>query len=96
MATTEAYVIAAKENRQSQLEALDIGDSVAIARRIEMQHGFAEGAISEHNRQVRGIMDQQVHRARRRRTECRYTVENGSFLTRDGSLIVVAVATRIE
>lgn len=95
MATKEVYEIEPKENRQQQLEALDVGDSVAIARRIEMQYGFAEGAISEHNRQVRGILDQQVHRARRRRTEYRYTVENGSFMTRDGALLIVAVATRI-
>lgn len=91
----EVYEIARKENRQSQIEEADIGDSVAIARRVEMQHGFAEGAISEHNKQVRGIMDQQVYRARRRFKERAFKVENGSFMTRDGALIVVATCTRI-
>lgn len=92
----EVYEISRKENRQGQIEEMDIGDSIAISRRIEMQHGFAEGAITEHNRQVRGIMDQQTHRARRRLKDRKYKVENGSFMTRDGALIVVAVATRVE
>lgn len=94
--TKEVYEIEQKDNRQSQLEQLDIGDSVAIARRVEMRHGFGDGAITRHNEQVRGIIDQQTYRARRRLKERRFTVENGSFMTRDGSLIVVAVATRVE
>lgn len=92
----EFFEVSRKENRQGQIEEMDIGDSVAISRRIELQHGFAEGAITEHNRQIRGIMDQQTHRARRRLKDRKYKVENGSFMTRDGALIVVAVATRVE
>ncbi len=92
----EFFEVSRKENRQGQIEEMDIGDSIAISRRIEMQHGFAEGAITEHNRQIRGIMDQQTHRARRRLKDRKYKVENGSFMTRDGALIVVAVATRVE
>jgi len=92
----ELYEISRKENRQQHIEALDIGDSIAITRRIEMQHGFAEGAITEHNKQVRGIMDQQAHRARRRQKAHKYKVENGSFMTRDGALIITAVCTRVE
>jgi len=92
----EVYEISRKENRQTQIEQMDIGDTVSIARRIEMQHGFAEGAISEHNKQIRGIADQQAHRARRRLKERKFKVENGSFLTRDGALVVVAAVTRVE
>lgn len=92
----EVYEISRKENRQQLIETLDIGDSVSISRRIEMQHGFAEGAIAEHNKLIRGIMDQQAHRARRRQKHHKYKVENGSFMTRDGSLIIVAVCTRVE
>lgn len=92
----EFFEVGRKENRQGQIEEMDIGDSVAISRRIELQHGFADGAITEHNRQIRGIMDQQTHRARRRLKDRKYKVENGSFMTRDGALIVVAVATRVE
>lgn len=92
----EVYEISRKENRQSKIEALDIGDTVAIARRVEMQHGFADGAITEHNKQIRGIADQQAHRARRRFTERKFKVENGSFMTRDGALIITAAVTRVE
>ena len=92
----DTYVIGRKDNRQSQIEDMDIGDSVSIARRIELQHGFAEGAITKHNRQLRGIIDQQAHRARRRRPGRKYKVENGSFMTLDGSLILTAVITRTE
>lgn len=92
----EVYEISRKENRQSQIEQMDIGDTVAIARRVEMQYGFAENAITEHNKQVRGIADQQAHRARRRLKDNKYKVENGSFMTRDGALIVVAVVTRTD
>ena len=92
----EVYTISAKETRQSSLDSADVGDSVAIARRVEMRFGFAEGAISTHTKQVRGVMDQQAHRARRNAPGKRYTVENGSFMTKDGALIVVAVATRVE
>lgn len=92
----EVFEISRKENRQDRIETMDIGDTVAIARRIEMQYGFGEGAIAEHNRQVRGIADQQTHRARRRLKERKFKVENGSFMTRDGALIVVAVITRTD
>lgn len=92
----EVYEISRKENRQDQIEHMDIGDTVSISRRIELQHGFAEGAISEHNKQVRGIADQQAHRARRRLKDHRYKVENGSFMTRDGALIVTAAITRVQ
>ena len=92
----EVYEISRKENRQTQIEGLDIGDSVAITRRIEMQLGFAEGAITDHNKMLRGIMDQQAHRARRRYKHHKFKVENGSFMTRDGALIIVAVCTRVE
>lgn len=92
----EVYEISRKENRQTQIEQADIGDTVAIARRVEMQHGFADGAIAEHNKQVRGIADQQAHRARRRFKDRKFKVENGSFMTRDGALIVTAAITRVE
>jgi len=92
----ELYEIEPKENRQSQIEALDIGDSVAIARRIELEGGLASGAITRHNERIRGILDQQTGRARRRLPQRKFKVENGSFTTREGALIVTAVCTRVE
>ena len=90
----EVFIIDPKENRQAQIERADIGDSVSLARRIDLQFGLPDGAISKHTKQVRGIIDQQVHRARRRYKDRGFTVENGCFLTRDGALMVVAVCTR--
>jgi hypothetical protein len=92
----EVYEIEQRENRQAQIEHMDIGDTVSISRRIEMMHGFAEGAIAEHNRQLRGIADQQTHRARRRFKERKFKVENGSFMTREGALVITAAITRVE
>lgn len=92
----EVFEIEQKENRQAQIEQMDIGDTVSISRRVEMMHGFAEGAIAEHNRQLRGIADQQTHRARRRFKERKFKVENGSFMTREGALILTAAITRVE
>lgn len=96
MSTKELYVIPRNESRQAQLEALAIGESVTISKRIEMEYGCPPGTIGNHSERLRGIMDQQVNRARRKRREYRYTVENGSFLTRSGAIILNVVATRIE
>lgn len=92
----EFYEISRKENRQSQIEALDIGDTIAIARRVELQYGFAQNAITEHNKQVRGIADQQTHRARLRHKDRKFKVENGSYMTKDGALIITAAITRVD
>lgn len=91
----EVFEIEHRENRQAQIEQMDIGDTVSISRRIELQHGFAQGAIAEHTRQLRGIADQQTHRARRRYKERKFKVENGSFMTREGALVITAAITRV-
>lgn len=91
----EVYEISRKENRQSMIEDMDIGDTVSISRRIDMRYGFADGAIGAHNRQLRGIADQQTHRARRRFKERKFTVENGSFMTQAGALVLTVAITRI-
>lgn len=82
--------------RAAQIKKLDIGESVSYARRVELKYGFSEGAISLHTRQVRGNIDQQAHRARRQDPHRKYKVENGSFMTMEGALILVAVVTRTE
>lgn len=96
MATKEMYVIERADNRQAQIEALDIGDSVSIARRILMDYGIPKETISTYTEKMRGILDQQVHRARRRLKDRKYTVENGAFITRGGAVILTAVVTRTE
>lgn len=91
---TEFYDIARKDSRQRQIEALEIGDSVAVARRVEIRYGIAEGALQAHRDQMRGIIDQQCHRARRKLPTRKFTVENGSFMTSAEAIMLVAVVTR--
>jgi hypothetical protein len=82
--------------RAAQIGKLAVGDSVAVVRRVEIKYGFADGAIALHTRQIRGIADQQAHRARRQNPKRKYKVENGSFVTQDGSLILVASISRTD
>lgn len=90
----ELFEVPIREDRQRMIEKLPLGETVAIARRVDLSLGADPEKISQHNKQVRGILDQQTHRARRKIKTAEYKVENGSFLTRDGSLIIVAVCTR--
>lgn len=76
------------------ISTLDIGDSVAVARRIEIKYGFEDGAIERHKRQVRGNLDKQTDRARKMHKDRSFKVENGSFITQDGAYVMVAVVTR--
>lgn len=83
-----------KENRQQQIENLDIGETISISRRIILQQ-VPEGAIKAHMDRLRGVADRQTHRARQRRRENQYTTEIGSFITRDGAMILVCAITRL-
>lgn len=94
--TDTHFEVAPKENRQAAIEGLDIGDCVSIARRIHLQFGIEKDGIQQHTDQVRGIMDQQTHRARRKTKGRKFKVEHGSFITRDGALIITAVCTRTD
>lgn len=90
------FVVPRKDNRQTQIEAMELGDTISISRRVDLTMGIAEDAIKDHNHQIRGILDQQASRARRRIRGSKFTVENGTFLTRSGALMLVAVCTRVE
>lgn len=92
----ELYDIPEAEQRQAMIDQLPINESVAIARRIDLTFGTDPAKLAQHTKQVRGILDQQTHRTRRRLPKQQYKVENGSFLTRDGALMIVAVVTRSE
>ena len=93
--TKDVYAIAPKDNRQAQIEALDIGDSISVSRRFVIHNGFRENLIAEETHKLRSILDQQVMRARRRYRDQEYTVENVSGLTRAGALMLTAVVTRV-
>lgn len=90
------FVIGQKENRQAQIDAMELGDTVSISRRIDLSMGIAPDTVKNHNHQIRGILDQQATRARRRSPGSKFIVENGKFVTRDDALILVAVITRIQ
>lgn len=90
------FVVPRTENRQAQIEAMDLGDTVSISRRVDLSMGLPEDAIKDHTHQLRGILDQQATRARRKVRGSKFTVENGNFITRAGALMIVAVCTRVE
>lgn len=96
MAEKELYEIERKDDRQHQIEHMEVGDSVSLARRIDLSFGLADGTVARHSTQLRGILDQQTHRARRRNKAMQFKVENGNFITRDGALMVIAICTRME
>jgi flagellar motor switch protein FliG len=91
----ELYEIPERENRQTLIETLPIGETISISRRVDLTFGVNPEALSEHTKQVRGILDQQTHRARRKHKTHEYKVENGSFLTREGAIILTAACTRV-
>lgn len=93
---SEVYLVDHKVDRQKQIEALELGDTISIARRVDLTFGISPEVITEHRRQLRGVMDVQCYRARRKVTTAEFKVENGSFLTTDAAMMIVATVTRIN
>lgn len=93
---TEYAEVVPKIDRQAQIDAADIGDVISIGRRIDLTFGLPDGLIAKHTDQMRGIMDTQALRARRRYPGRKYSVENGHFMTRSGALMVIVTCTRVE
>lgn len=85
--------IADNPSRQAQINALDIGESHAIAHRMDLTFGIATDAISKATRLLRGGLDKQANRARKQ-IGAEYTVENGSYLTNAGAIVIVCTITR--
>lgn len=96
MSDQELYEIPDRENRQQQIEMLDLNETVSIARRVDLTFGISPEVVAEHVKQVRGILDQQAHRARRKHKERKFKVENGQFLTREAAMMIVATCTRTD
>lgn len=89
-------LISAHTNRQSLINKMEIGDTVSISRRVEMQYGFAPGAIAKHHNQLRGNLGQQADRARKLFKDREFKVECGSFMTSEGAMIVTAAISRLS
>lgn len=80
--------------RQQQINNLDVSESITISQRIDLSFGMDKDAVSRITKLLRGNLDQQANRARKG-TGKDYTVENGSYLTSGGALIVCATITRL-
>lgn len=96
MSDQEMFVIERHDSRQSQIESMDIGDSVAIARRVDLSYGVPEGRLKALMETLRGTADQQTRRARRRFTERTFTAEQGTIITTSGAALLVVVVTRLS
>lgn len=83
------------EAQQRRIEAMDIGDTISVSRRLDLSFGLSHQALQEHRQDVRASMDQQAIRARRRMRPNDYTVELVESLTRSGVLIITAACTRV-
>lgn len=83
-----------KTSRQQQINDMDVGDSISLSQRIDLSFGLTNGAVRETTALLRGTLDQQANRARKG-TSKEYVVENGSYLTNAGALIVVCTISRI-
>ena len=79
--------------RQAQINALDMGESIAVAHRMDLTFGIATDSISKMTRLLRGGLDKQANRARKS-IGAEYTVENGSYLTNAGAIVIVCTITR--
>ena len=91
----EVYVIPKKLNRQLEIDTMDIGQTVSLARRIDLSYGISPEQAMDHSKQLRGILDQQTHRARRKDKSKQYVVENGNFISRGGAMVICATVSRI-
>lgn len=85
-----------KDSRQDQIEKLEIGDSVAVCRRLPLDFGVPKDAIETHTRMLRNVLDRQASRARKHHPFRRYTVENASGITLQGALIITVCCTRTD
>ncbi len=83
------------QSRQSTINNMEVGESVSIAHRMDLTFGIEKDAVSSMSTLLRGNLDQQANRARKR-TGREYVVENGSYLTKAGALVVCCTVTRLR
>lgn len=89
------FEVEVKHSRQAQINALDTGGSVSITQRFELAYGLPVDTLRTVVDKMRSNIEQQVTRSRRGHSEKKFVVENGSFVTRAGALVVTVVATRV-
>lgn len=92
----EVYLVDEKVDRQKQIESLELGDSIALVKRVDLSFGVNPDNLITFRKKLRGVMDVQCHRARRRLPDAEFKVENGSFITSDASMMIVVTITRMN
>ena len=91
-----SVAVRVRDSRQAQLERLEVGDCLSLARRVDLIYGVPEGALAKLTDELRATMDVQVNRLRRHFTERTYAVQIGKFVTQSGEIMLVVVCTRTE
>jgi len=83
--------------RQDSIEQLEIGESIAEARRLDYTFGMSKDEVNTHLERLRGIIDSQVARARRKGDGRTYTVENiVGCASRSPAILISVIATRLS
>lgn len=77
-----------------QLAALDVGETVAVSRRI-LRSSPDAGDLGSIKNKMRQSVNPAVSRARKRNSAS-YTADCGDYLTQDGHIIVCIAVTRTE
>lgn len=75
-----------------QLAALDVGETVAVSRRI-LRSSPEAGDIGAIKAKMRQSVNPAVSRARRKH-DAEFRTDTGEFLTDDGHVVVVSAVTR--
>lgn len=84
-------------SRAKAIENLEPGESLSIAKRVALDFGVTSDELTSIKDQLRGVIDGQVHRTRRKHTGRLYKTEIVSALTPQGAaLIIVCCCTRFE
>lgn len=85
------------KTRASALEDMMEGETISTSLRLPLDYGVNASEYSKHITRLRGTMDAQVARARRKNPGRTYVVENVAAITSRGDAMIVTVAaTRLQ
>lgn len=82
--------------QRERIELLEVGETVAFARRVSLVGGIVRDEISGHRDIVRGVLDKQTNRVRKAFPDRVYTVEVGEHLTSNAALLIFAAVSRLQ
>lgn len=80
---------------QRSVDSLEIGASYSEAVRLEARYGFDQATVAEMFKRMHDCIDPMCRRAKSKDGR-KHKVEQGSFVTREGAIILTVCATRIE